>query len=159
MLLFLNTLITLNWFIYSIRVSNNPIISSNEFQNHHIIHISIQICEYELEPINDMNAHIFYFHIHSYNHHNDQIVILTSNVKSDRTIDEYTWMICECWYRYHFIHVLFPHYTLIPWIQISSEYYNICHSMISFWLYTYASLIRTWSGNISFSEIEYTGNC
>ena len=55
-----------------------------------IIHISIQICEYELEWMNDMNAHIFYFHIHS-SHHNDQIVILVSNYQIRyRTIDEYT---------------------------------------------------------------------
>lgn len=55
-----------------------------------IIHISIQICEYELEWMNDMNAHIFYFHIHSY-HHSDQIVILVSNYQIRyRTIDEYT---------------------------------------------------------------------
>ena len=55
-----------------------------------IIHISIQICEYELEWMNDMNAHIFSSHIHSY-HHSDQIVILVSNYQIRyRTIDEYT---------------------------------------------------------------------
>ena len=55
-----------------------------------IIHISIQICEFELEWMNDMNAHIFSSHIHFY-HHNDQIVILVSNYQIRyRTIDECT---------------------------------------------------------------------
>ena len=35
LLLFLHTLITLNWFIYSIWISNDSITSLIEFQNHH----------------------------------------------------------------------------------------------------------------------------
>ena len=126
LLVFLNTLILRNWFIHSIRVSNDSIISSNEFQNLHSnyshFHTNLWIWTrmdewYECTYISSIFIFILLIIM-------IKLLFWLAIIKSDIVLSMNTleWCVNFDRYRNRSIHVLFPHYTLIRWIKISSEY-------------------------------------